>query len=187
MSSVMRLAEFRPIVPSTHPVKSLVFNCSELLLRPSIATVFLSSPPLTEVFVDTILHAFVAAWPKRSKAQDRTRSTSGPVRRALAWIQANFSGRVNIADIAAAARTSTRNLQKLFREELSATPSEYLKNLRLERFHAVLCDPTIRLSVSEVAAQSGLPRKSEYEKQYKKRFGVSPSQTRNASRRLPSP
>lgn len=80
-------------------------------------------------------------------------------------------------DIARAACVSVRALQAGFHEELDMSPMTYLRNLRLDRAHADLISGPGDVSVSQVATRWGFWHLGRFAEQYRRKFGVLPSET----------
>ena len=80
-------------------------------------------------------------------------------------------------EMAAVAGTSVRRLQEGFRQWLDRSPTEYLTEIRLHRADADLrANPA--LTVSDVAAAWGFSSASRFAAAYRRRYGMSPSETR---------
>ena len=77
-----------------------------------------------------------------------------------------------LADIA---QVSTRHLSRLFRDELSTTPSKYLELIRFDRAKALLDEG---LSVTEVARSSGFGTPESLRRAFVSRMSIPPSQYR---------
>lgn len=82
------------------------------------------------------------------------------------------------ASIAAAHFISARYLQVLFQRN-GMTISSWVRERRLERCYRDLADSSLAgESVAQLAAKWGFPEPAHFSRAYKKRFGVSPRQTR---------
>lgn len=105
-----------------------------------------------------------------------------PVRRrhvqvAMDYIHEHAHEAVTAPDIARAACVSMRALQAGFQEELDMSPMSYLRNVRLDRAHADLLAAPANASVSEVAMRWGFAHLGRFAEQYRRKFGVLPSET----------
>lgn len=112
-------------------------------------------------------------------------STAAPfyVRRAEAYIEAHFSEPLSLADIAAHAGVSARSLQNGFRDFRNTTPMAFLRSLRLQRVHqAMLVADPANSTVTAIAFQCGFTHMGDFATAYKRRYGVTPSQTLLRSR-----
>ena len=78
-----------------------------------------------------------------------------------------------------AARLSPRGLQAAFRRRLDTTPLAHLRSVRMQRAHRDLqnAEPGDGLSVAAVAARWGFAHLGRFAIEYRRRFGIYPSQT----------
>jgi AraC-like DNA-binding protein len=105
------------------------------------------------------------------------------VRRAVAYLEEHALEAVTVPDVAAAARTSVRSLQALFRRHLGVSPVEHLHGIRLESARRDLLagsgeDATVRA----VAERWGFGNSGRFARLYQERFGELPSDTLRARR-----
>ena len=105
--------------------------------------------------------------------------TPQPLRRALEFIDEHAGEPISLNEIAMAARLSPRGLQAAFRRHLDTTPLAHLRSVRMQRAHrdlqiAELSDGT---SVAAVAARWGFTHLGRFAIDYRRRFGINPSQT----------
>lgn len=103
--------------------------------------------------------------------------TAGPVRKAVAYINATYYDLISLADIAKAAGVHHRTLQTAFRQSLGVTPIQYLRDVRLDmaRFH--LLRRQNRAKVSEIAYDCGYSHLGRFSRDFRARFGHAPSET----------
>lgn len=92
---------------------------------------------------------------------------------AVQLMEANIREPINQTDLAAYMGLSTRQLQRLFKQYLSCSPSRYYLQLRLQRAKNLLQQTS--LSIIEVTAESGFISVSHFSKSYKIYFGYPPS------------
>ncbi len=88
-------------------------------------------------------------------------------------------------DLAAAGDVSMRQLERLFRQHLSTTPSSYYLALRLKRARELLRQTD--LSVVEIAMASGFSSASCLSRSYRAHFGLAPRQDRRERLSVPAP
>lgn len=100
------------------------------------------------------------------------------IRLALDYIHANLGEPITLADIAAAAGINVRTLQKGFQRLFGLTPMQVLRNARLDAAHYQLIAHKDRPSVSEAAWSCGFSHLAGFSRDYKERFGHSPSEGR---------
>lgn len=67
-------------------------------------------------------------------------------------------------------------LQKLFREELKVSPMAYLRDLRLTKACELL--ETTFKNISEIGYEVGMPNDSHFTRDFKKKFGLTPTEYR---------
>ncbi len=120
--------------------------------------------------------------PQPSCSTDRRRNVPKQLKLAIDYMEANLEEEIKSPQIAVAAGISTRQLERLFARHMDQTPTQFLRNLRLDRVLSLL-DST-RLSVMEVAIASGFSNYSSFSKRFHERFGVRPSSFRKQSARL---
>jgi AraC-like DNA-binding protein len=80
---------------------------------------------------------------------------------------------------------SLRYLHQIFEGE-GLTVCAYIRNQRLAICDTLLRDPNCRKSISEIAYQWGFADQAQFSRNYRGRFGCTPSEARAASR-IPTP
>lgn len=129
---------------------------------------------------DAITHLILEAAPHRYSA---LLATPAPlpaprhVKWAIEFMHAHISEPISINDIAAAARVSVRTLQQGFRQFRMTTPMAYLHEIRLTAAHQDLMNTDEAQSVADIALKWGFTHLGRFAADYKKRFGILPSQT----------
>jgi transcriptional regulator GlxA family with amidase domain len=99
------------------------------------------------------------------------------VRLAEEFIEARCGDPISSPDIAQAAGVSLRTLQRTFRRYRNCTPTQFLRDCRLDRSRLMLLASGGRSLVSDVAIECGFGHMGQFSLAYRKRFGESPSQT----------
>ncbi|APG88215.1 thc operon regulatory protein ThcR (plasmid) [Sinorhizobium americanum CCGM7] len=135
---------------------------------------------------DAVTHLILEAVPHRYS--DQLASTAPlPAPRHVKWaidfMQAHIAQPITMAEIAAAAKVSVRTLQQGFRQFRLTTPMAYLHELRLTAAHQDLMNTHEAQSVAEIALKWGFTHLGRFAADYKKRFGVLPSQTMRSGKR----
>lgn len=99
--------------------------------------------------------------------------------RALAFIQEHLQKPIQIGEVAAVAGVSPRALQYGFRRHVGMRPMDYLRLIRLEHAHRVLCSATEAdgLTVRGVAKEWGFGNAGRFAADYRAMYGESPSRT----------
>ncbi len=101
------------------------------------------------------------------------------VRLAVEYLQHHLGEPISVAELAAHVGVSVRSLQKGFQDAFGVTPSEYVRDRRLERVHDALRDatPADGLSVTELAYRWGFTHPGRFASAYRRRYGEAPSTT----------
>ena len=81
-----------------------------------------------------------------------------------------------VADMATLLGVSDAQLRRLCARALGATPRQLLCNMRLQAAAVLLLDPSIR--VKEIQARVGIADASHFCRDFRDRFGVSPTEYR---------
>lgn len=141
---------------------------------------FTASPLAASHFQRLVLHGLITAQPHSLSpllvAQPAALGTE-TVKRAARFCEDHAHEPISVADMAVAARTSVRALQRGFRERFGLTPLAYLLRVRLGRVHADLV--AIRQgratgTVTEVAMRWGFVHLSRFAQTYRKTYGETP-------------
>lgn len=99
------------------------------------------------------------------------------LREAEEFLQSHADQPITADDIARRLNISTRSVYAGFRQHLSTTPMQHLKNIRLERARADLLAARDGVSVTTVAMAWGFTHLGKFSGEYRARFGELPSQT----------
>jgi transcriptional regulator GlxA family with amidase domain len=81
-----------------------------------------------------------------------------------------------VSDMAAVLGVSASQLRRLVFQALGASPRQVLCNVRLETAARLLVDPAVR--IKEIQARVGIADASTFCRDFRDRFGVSPSEYR---------
>ncbi|MFJ8142307.1 helix-turn-helix transcriptional regulator [Streptomyces sp. NPDC096013] len=82
--------------------------------------------------------------------------------------------------VASVHHISIRNLQRLFKEE-GTTPSDWIRQRRLENSRRELCDTELRsASIREIGLRNGFAQPSDFSRVFRARYGVPPGRFRHA-------
>jgi len=99
------------------------------------------------------------------------------VRRVIDLLDAAPGAQYTVADLAAAAGVGVRQLQKLFQDRFEMSPTEYVRNTRLDGARADLLKHQPDCTVSEVAFRWGFNHLGRFAHYYEQRFAEPPSRT----------
>lgn len=103
---------------------------------------------------------------------------SPAVQKALACIDADLSGELNLRTLAEQQNLSAGYLSALFHREVGLTITQYITDKRLELAERLL--KTTQLQIQTVAQYCGIPDVNYFTKLFKKRLGKTPREYRNA-------
>ncbi|MEF1309503.1 helix-turn-helix domain-containing protein [Vibrio mytili] len=111
----------------------------------------------------------------QQQTQDLPQTTMA-LGRALIFIEQNFTNiNLNSRDIAQAAFTSQRQLERLFKQFLNTSPNHYLREMQLKYAYALLTSGNAT-QIQKVAEQSGFSDSNYFSKCFKKKYALSPRQ-----------
>ena len=107
--------------------------------------------------------------------------------RAADYIHKNYSYPLTIPEVAGFAGVTRSQLFRIFKQTLGVSPQEYLIRIRLQ--NAVRLMRTTDLSVTEILYSCGFNDPSHFSRQFKLRYGVTPSEHLKTVRKsgLPAP
>ncbi|PZR54406.1 AraC family transcriptional regulator [Xylanimonas oleitrophica] len=103
---------------------------------------------------------------------------SGSLEPVLDWIEQNAHRDLTLEDLARAARTSVRTLNRRFHAETGQSPVEWLTGVRVRHAQELL--ESTDHGVERVARQAGFPSVSNFRVQFRRLVGVSPREYRAA-------
>lgn len=146
-------------------------------------------------FMDEMLHAFhraaldqrlvgdlilarFALELERSRSLARAQATPPQLRKATDFVNRNYARPLSLEDVARAAEVSVSHLHMLFRTHLGESPHQYLIRTRLRIAGHALA--TGKSSIKVVAAEVGYPNPESFCRAFRKLFGRSASEYRQA-------
>jgi AraC-like DNA-binding protein len=99
------------------------------------------------------------------------------------YIDEHLTEDIDIVRLMRVAIVSERSLYTLFERHAGTSPKDYVRQRKLERVHAVLCNSSHACrSVTEVAMDYGFLHLGRFAESYRQRFGELPSATFKRSR-----
>ena len=114
------------------------------------------------------------------KSSDFQKKLPSPLCRAIAYIESNISSSaLSNGEVAKNVGISEVYLRKLFSQNLSVSPNNYIKSLRIENAKHLLADS--KLSVTEISEKCGYSCIYYFCSSFKKSTGYTPSEYRNKS------
>ncbi|MES2952731.1 MAG: AraC family transcriptional regulator [Pseudomonadota bacterium] len=102
-----------------------------------------------------------------------TRSAA-KIQRSIQFIRTQYHRPVGIAELASHSAMSPSHYAHTFREIAGVSPMRYLRGLRLDEARMLLLRGGLR--ASEVAAQVGFESPEHFTREFRRRFGVSPTE-----------
>jgi len=121
----------------------------------------------------------------RAAADDQRRMllgmgvTNSVVQKAVSLMEAAIEDPMPLTELTRRTGVSQRQLERLCKRYLGATPAQYYVQLRLERARRMLRQTD--MSVAEVAIACGFVSLSHFAKVYRRHYGLSPREDRKAS------
>jgi transcriptional regulator GlxA family with amidase domain len=95
-----------------------------------------------------------------------------PYRDLIEWLQQHLRDRLDLAALAARAGQSPRHFHRRFSVVTGESPAHFVETLRLERARALLAH---RVTLKEVADESGFGSAVQFSRAFERRFGLPPS------------
>ncbi len=100
------------------------------------------------------------------------------IRNAIALLLPDLQRNVSLHEIAACVNLSTSRFRHLFKAETGMSIVKYLKAQRLRKAKEMLEETT--LSIKEIMGRIGINDKSNFARDFKNAYGLSPAQYRKA-------
>jgi AraC-like DNA-binding protein len=176
----LRFDSARPISPhlSRHWTRTLSYLAHGVLSDPAL----MASPLIVDQARQLLAVTALAVFPNTGlDAQPHPRGDVTPrtLRRAIAYADENTHRAVTVQEMAAAAGVRPRALQVAFRRYRDTTPSQYARQVRLERAHRDLqaADPTTGVTVTMIATRWGFAHLGRFSTDYRAVYGTTPSHT----------
>lgn len=94
---------------------------------------------------------------------------------AVAYMERHFLEPIRLNDLSYRANMSTRHFGRVFKQNYGTTPMEYVIRLRLEHAAAILAKDG-NATVAQAALESGFCDSNYFARQFRKFFGISPSE-----------
>ena len=124
------------------------------------------------------LAAFLAGQEKRLDldAAVRTRAGDLQLREVAKYITEHYAEPLKVSQLAEMTYLSPRHFTRIFKEYFHITPMNFITNCRLQRARHLLAEKDY--SITQVANECGFSDSNYFARQFKKAFGVSPSEYR---------
>ena len=115
-----------------------------------------------------------------------TKVASRRCRMAMEFMRDNLCRGTTVADVAGYVGLSVRALQVSFQRYYSVTPSQMLRNLRLDAVRSALEHADDANTVTGILLDHGVSSTGHFAAQFRKRFGITPRDAMQANRRVAS-
>ncbi len=102
---------------------------------------------------------------------------SEKVKNVVSYINANYTGNLNLDNIADTFYSSKYYLSHTFKEQLGITIGNYIKEVRL--FHSIRMLEMTKEKIVTIALSNGFPSLRSFNEVFKKRFHITPAAFRN--------
>ena len=119
---------------------------------------------------------------QRMKLQLRQHGSHPRLTQALELMREHIQPVLSCEQISDRVGLSTRQLERLFRQHLNSSPTNYYMSLRLEFARQQL--KSTRLPIQTVAKKAGFTSTSYFSRCYKKQFGLTPREARTGVHRM---
>ncbi len=110
----------------------------------------------------------------RLKTPASLHNENAMVNAALRFISAHITQKLSVPFVAKRCNVSASRLTALFQERLAITPAEYIRRVKLEESKLLI--RAGEMNVSEIAAHLNYSSVQQFSRQFKTKFGVSPSE-----------
>lgn len=99
-----------------------------------------------------------------------------PLIEAVALMERHLEAPLSLADIAKRSGVSSRQLQRLFEQQLSTSPRQWYQQLRLKRAQRLLSET--EMGVLDIGIACGFASSSSFARAFRAYFGLSPAEAR---------
>jgi AraC-like DNA-binding protein len=169
-----------PLIGLSHEASQRLLHLARFLVGEHHHDPAALASPHLRASVDELLVANMLSFlPPDLLAPGRAGAAIGPrqLRRAVEFIVAHAGDPIRIEDVAATAGVSVRTLQYAFRRHHGCTPTQFLRDRRLELARERLLRSGPGTTVTGVALDSGFGHLGDFGVAYRARFGERPSDT----------
>jgi len=115
----------------------------------------------------------------RERPEERSENASGSfiVKNAMTYIEANYTKKLTLSEVAEKTYVSQWHLSKLLNRHMGQSFSDILNHVRIEHAKELLRDPSLR--IGEIAEQVGFLDIAHFSRVFKKQEGISANEYRN--------
>ena len=135
--------------------------------------------------VDFLLQVSAYLPPPRPTSDLATRQHG--LLRAMDYLRYRIDTRISVAELCRVACISERSLQYAFRDEFGISPTEFMRRRRLHAVRRILTASSAEdSSVSKIALDHGFSELGRFAVEYRRLFGVHPSDTLKSRGKVPN-
>lgn len=116
--------------------------------------------------------------PQNADARAESRWINAKVSKCISAMVASVEEPLSLDEVAQTAGISTRQMQRLFRQNLDISPRNYYRRVRLDAARQLVMRTDMPLV--DIAISSGFANSSHFIKRYKQQFGTTPALERKA-------
>ena len=116
---------------------------------------------------------------KEGKQNSHSSDMNAHVLNAVRFISKKYRSSIGVAEVAGAAHISEKYLRELFKKETGKSVQAYLTDTRLSAAVTLLSNS--KYNIGEVASLSGFGEYRNFARVFKERYGITPSEYREAS------
>ena len=102
------------------------------------------------------------------------------VQQAISLIRDDSHKKLSVAALARDVGLSPSRFHHLFKAETGRSPAQYLHDIRMEQAKVLL--ETTELTIEQIIIRFGIKDRSHFEREFKKTYGLTPTQHRIAAR-----
>lgn len=130
--------------------------------------------------LECIIHAIK---PKLEVNTTKRQKMPTPIQKSLIYIHSNFKDNIKMSEVACAHGLCQNYFSTLFHETVGVTYKDYIKNLRLSHArNLILYTDT---PITQAALSSGYNSQSQFNRDFKNRYGTNPGYLRNNPQKTP--
>lgn len=115
--------------------------------------------------------------PQRMALSARVGTNNAQVLRAIGEIENNLDEPPNLSDLAKAAGTTARNLDRVFNSQIGESPMRYAHRVRLRRARELLQQTSLK--IMDIALMTGFKSQAHFSRAYRTTFGRMPKDDRH--------
>ena len=158
--------------PLQRPMLEATVGLLQTLQEPTDAAI-LGEPMLDEVYYRLLMSEKGGSLGVLLRHQGKIHQ----IARVIENLQAKLTEKISVEDLAESTGMSSSNLRKHFKEVMQLSPLQYIKFLRLNKARNFLFEGK---NAAETAYLVGYNSPAQFSREYKRQFGMPPSETRSS-------